>query len=301
MKALLRALTWWNSQTLNTQLFTWRKGVRVGEDGGNIYYRTRDDRRRWVIYNGETEASRVNPDWHGWLHHTWDVPPNEKPLTHKSWEKPLRKIVPVARLHMHPRDLYANLYHKTGRITKPSLNRIEWHGRKQDRSLCRRRCRLCSYRILHLRFPNSRAVHGAGNYSIYASFRSAEGVRVGTDVRLAGVKIGSVTQIELDGATYEAKSTLSIEKNIQIPEDSSLAIASEGLLGGNFVEVMPGVSDDFLQSGDEVVDTQGSVSLIQLMMRCLWWQGLMIARVYFLVCLLLFADVTIAQNTSASR
>lgn len=89
MKALLRALTWWNSQTLNTQLFTWRKGVRVGEDGeGNIYYRTRDDRRRWVIYNGETEASRINPDWHGWLHHTWDVPPNEKPLTHKSWEKP---------------------------------------------------------------------------------------------------------------------------------------------------------------------------------------------------------------------
>lgn len=108
---------------------------------------------------------------------------------------------------------------------------------------------------------------GAGNYPIYASFRSAEGVRVGTDVRLAGVKIGSVTQIELDGATYEAKSTLSIEKNIQIPEDSSLAIASEGLLGGNFVEVVPGVSDDFLQSGDEVVDTQGSVSLIQLMMR----------------------------------
>ena len=108
---------------------------------------------------------------------------------------------------------------------------------------------------------------GAGNYSIYASFRSAEGVRVGTDVRLAGVKIGSVTQIELDGATYEAKSTLSIGKNIHIPEDSSLAIASEGLLGGNFVEVVPGVSDDFLQAGDEVVDTQGSVSLIQLMMR----------------------------------
>ncbi|MGB1828331.1 MAG: outer membrane lipid asymmetry maintenance protein MlaD, partial [Paracoccaceae bacterium] len=51
------------------------------------------------------------------------------------------------------------------------------------------------------------------------------------------------------------------------PEDSSLAIASEGLLGGNFVEVVPGVSDDFLQSGDEVLDTQGSVSLIQLMMR----------------------------------
>ena len=108
---------------------------------------------------------------------------------------------------------------------------------------------------------------GSGNYPIYASFRSAEGVRVGTDVRLAGVKIGAVTKIELDSDTYEAKSTLSIKKDIQIPDDSSLTITSEGLLGGNFVEVVPGMSEDYLQSGDEVLDTQGSVSLIQLMMR----------------------------------
>ncbi len=108
---------------------------------------------------------------------------------------------------------------------------------------------------------------GSGSYPIHASFRSAEGVRVGTDVRLAGVKIGAVTQIKLDSDTYEAKSTLSIGKDIQIPDDSSLTITSEGLLGGNFVEVVPGMSEDYLESGDEVVDTQGSVSLIQLMMR----------------------------------
>ena len=116
-------------------------------------------------------------------------------------------------------------------------------------------------------FQTSGFSTGSGNYPIHASFRSAEGVRVGTDVRLAGVKIGSVTQIELDSDTYEARSTLSIGKNIQIPDDSSLTIASEGLLGGNFVEVVPGMSEDYLQSGDEVLDTQGSVSLIQLMMR----------------------------------
>ena len=116
-------------------------------------------------------------------------------------------------------------------------------------------------------FQTSGLSTGSGNYSIHASFRSAEGVRIGTDVRLAGVKIGAVTVIELDSDTYEAKSTLSIEKNIQIPDDSSLTIASEGLLGGNFVEVVPGMSEDYLQSGDEVLDTQGSVSLIQLMMR----------------------------------
>ena len=86
---LLRAVTWWNGQTLNTQLFTWRKGVKVGEDdAGNMFYETKDSVKRWVIFNGETEATRVNPDWHGWLHHTWNDPPNKTPLIHKAWGKP---------------------------------------------------------------------------------------------------------------------------------------------------------------------------------------------------------------------
>ena len=89
VNTLLRAVTWWNGQTLNTQLYTWRKGVKVGQDEqGNTYYRSRDDKRRWVIFNGESEASRVSPEWHGWLHHTWKQTPVDAPLKHKSWEKP---------------------------------------------------------------------------------------------------------------------------------------------------------------------------------------------------------------------
>ena len=89
LKTLLRSVTWWNSQTLGTQLFTWRKGIRVGEDTqGNVFYQTPDGKRRWVIYNGLAEATRVSPDWHGWLHFTWDQPPTEAPLVHKTWEKP---------------------------------------------------------------------------------------------------------------------------------------------------------------------------------------------------------------------
>lgn len=89
MYFLKRLLTWWNSQTIGTQIFTARKGVKVGEDDqGNIYYQTRDAKRRWVIYKGEMEASRVPPDWHGWLHFTWDQPPTKAPLAHKRWEKP---------------------------------------------------------------------------------------------------------------------------------------------------------------------------------------------------------------------
>lgn len=85
---LKRLLTWWDNQTLNTQIWTWRHGQKVGEDEqGNVYYRNADDTKRWVIYNGSIEGSRVTPDWHGWLHHTWDEPPTQKPLAHKPWEK----------------------------------------------------------------------------------------------------------------------------------------------------------------------------------------------------------------------
>ena len=89
MKFLLRLLTWWNGQTVGTQFHTWRHGKRVGEDAlGNTFYQTADGKRRWVIYSGESEASQVSPEWHGWLHHTWNEPPTEKPIARKPWEKP---------------------------------------------------------------------------------------------------------------------------------------------------------------------------------------------------------------------
>ena len=98
LNTVLRAVTWWNSQTLNTQFYTWRKGEKVGEDDqGNTYYQSKTG-KRWVIFNGECEASRVSPDWHGWLHYTWDEPPTEKPLSHKAWEKCQPNRLPKAFL-----------------------------------------------------------------------------------------------------------------------------------------------------------------------------------------------------------
>lgn len=89
MKFIKRIFAWWDGQSIGTQLFTWRKGEKVGsDDQGNVYYRNADDSRRWVIYNGELDASKVSPDWHGWLHFTFDVFPGNRGLKHKSWEKP---------------------------------------------------------------------------------------------------------------------------------------------------------------------------------------------------------------------
>jgi len=84
-----RIFTWWDGPSFGTSIFTSRNGKKVGEDAeGNVYYRNSDDSRRWVIYNGDVEASRVSTEWHGWLHHTWDQPPTDKPLVRKDWEQP---------------------------------------------------------------------------------------------------------------------------------------------------------------------------------------------------------------------
>ena len=107
----------------------------------------------------------------------------------------------------------------------------------------------------------------SGSYPLTASFRSAEGISVGTDIRLAGVKVGTISQMALNPDTFRADATLSVQDSIQIPDDSAIAITSEGLLGGNFVEVIPGASYDYLAAGDEIIDTQGSVSLISLLMK----------------------------------
>jgi NADH:ubiquinone oxidoreductase subunit len=94
---LLKLFTWWNGQTFGTQLWTWRFGELVGTDEqGNRYFRTKGRaidpslgfERRWVVYNGYAEASRVPPSWHGWLHHTVDVAPTEETYEPHEWEKP---------------------------------------------------------------------------------------------------------------------------------------------------------------------------------------------------------------------
>ncbi|WP_227268642.1 outer membrane lipid asymmetry maintenance protein MlaD [Roseobacter weihaiensis] len=108
---------------------------------------------------------------------------------------------------------------------------------------------------------------GSATYPLEASFRSLEGVSVGTDVRLAGVKVGSVADVTLNAETYRADTTVALNTGIEIPDDSAIIISSEGLLGGNFVEIVPGGSPFFFEPGDRIEDTQGAVSLVSLLLK----------------------------------
>lgn len=118
---------------------------------------------------------------------------------------------------------------------------------------------------------------GAGassdSYNLTASFRSAEGVSVGTDVRLAGVKVGTVSDLNLNEQTFRAEAELTLDRAIVLPDDTAALISSEGLLGGNFVELIPGGSMFEFQDGEVIADTQSSVSLVNLLLKFVTGSG----------------------------
>jgi phospholipid/cholesterol/gamma-HCH transport system substrate-binding protein len=105
------------------------------------------------------------------------------------------------------------------------------------------------------------------SYPLQASFRSIEGISLGSDVRLAGVKVGTVTDLTLNPQTFFADATISLHSDILLPVDSAILVSSEGLLGGNFIEILPGGALENLGPGDEIEDTQGAVSLITLLLK----------------------------------
>ncbi len=108
---------------------------------------------------------------------------------------------------------------------------------------------------------------GRGGYDLHASFRSVEGVRVGTDVRLGGVRVGTVSAVSLDPVTLRAELRLRMQDGLVLPEDTLAVVATEGLMGGAHLELLPGGSPFDLGPGDRIEQTQGAVSLVTLLMR----------------------------------
>ncbi len=104
-----------------------------------------------------------------------------------------------------------------------------------------------------------------GGYPLIAEFNSAQGVSVGTDVKLAGIKVGTVSDMSINLETYKADVQMIINSDLEIPVDSFLAVSSEGLLGAHFVEVLPGIDYEYFQPGEKVVQTQSHVDFMSLM------------------------------------
>ena len=107
----------------------------------------------------------------------------------------------------------------------------------------------------------SSGVKTVEGYQVVASFDDASGLAAGTEVRMAGVKIGTVQANELDTETFMAKVTMNIQDGIEMPTDTSARIIPDGLLGGNFIALEPGGDEDVLKNGSVISFTQGSINV----------------------------------------
>lgn len=106
--------------------------------------------------------------------------------------------------------------------------------------------------------------NASDSYTVKALFNNVGGVNTGTDVRIGGVKVGIVSDLDLNPETYQAEVSLQLNKNIKLPKDTSAAIVGDGLLGSKFVSLEPGADDKLLKDGSVITFTQSSVSLEEL-------------------------------------
>ena len=113
-----------------------------------------------------------------------------------------------------------------------------------------------------------KAYKGAGvdkdtlsGYTLNVNFDRIDGLNVGGDVKVSGLKVGTVSGAVVDPITYQAKIQLNIENSIKLPDDSSAEIVSAGLLGDKYIALVPGGSETYLKEGDKIKFSQSSVSL----------------------------------------
>ncbi|WP_149541027.1 outer membrane lipid asymmetry maintenance protein MlaD [Siccirubricoccus phaeus] len=120
-----------------------------------------------------------------------------------------------------------------------------------------------AYAVLH----SGRGAVVAEGMQLRARFDRIDGIANGADVRIAGVKVGTVTNSRIDPETFGAELTLRVDRSLRLPDDTSAEITSEGLLGGKYVSLVPGGSEKTLADGGRITETQGSVSLESLLGR----------------------------------
>ena len=108
-------------------------------------------------------------------------------------------------------------------------------------------------------------IRGTDGYELEAEFGATGGLSVGDDVRISGIKVGRISRQELDPVTYAARIVMSLDERIRIPTDSSARITAASLLGGNYLELIPGADEDMMQPGEVIYDTRDPVSLTDLL------------------------------------
>ena len=123
---------------------------------------------------------------------------------------------------------------------------------------------LCSLFIIHTISVGKQVKRETYSNVIYAKFRNIDGIKIGSDIKISGVRVGVVNDLKLSNDDYSVNLKLSLKKDIKIPDDSIISIRSDGLLGGKFLDIKPGVSDNYLNNNDVFSATQSAINLEDL-------------------------------------
>ena len=265
---LLQLFTWWNGATMGLRFFTWRHGEFVGQDkSGNRYYRAPSavprsiQEHRWVIYNGYADASKIPPGWHGWMHFRDALPPTSVDYQPREWQLP------------HQPDLTgtSEAYRPSGSLRNPRPEAqgepayYPWRPEVMKQNLMETAVGALVIAIalgfFIFMYTTTGVGKGQGGYHLTAKFKNVEGINIGSDIRMSGIKVGSVTGQVLDPQSYDAVLTFSVDPTVKLPDNSTAKITSEGLLGGKFIALEPGGSEAMLADGGTITYTQGALDL----------------------------------------
>lgn len=111
------------------------------------------------------------------------------------------------------------------------------------------------------------SVGDKNTYPVSARFASISGLKEGAVIEIAGVRVGKVNRIELDAEDYEAVVSMTIDGNIKLQEDAIASIRTAGVIGDKFVNISPGGSDVLIEPGQQIVETESSISLEELVSK----------------------------------
>lgn len=123
---------------------------------------------------------------------------------------------------------------------------------------------LVALTFLVISYKSGNISAGTGGYKVIAKFREIGSLSIGSDVRIGGIKVGTISKQTLDAANYKAIIELTIDSNVKIPKDSTVAIVGDGLMGGKYISIQPGGDENYVASGEELKFTQDSISIEEL-------------------------------------
>lgn len=127
--------------------------------------------------------------------------------------------------------------------------------------------------FLSFAFKTGHQSKNGNSYSLNATFQNAEGIVPGSDIMLAGIKVGSVEKLTLDKNSFSAILTMRINNDIKLPQDTSAGVTTSGFLGSKFIALNPGAADEELKNGDQIKYTQSSINIEALLGKFMYSFG----------------------------